>query len=223
MKSSGGGRKRGRPVTLTPEQKLQNERERWRRKKARQRKATADAKWQCDNNSGYFVQLWVPHYSELEKALVEDGLLYEDDVDVAPRVDAAVDKFFEDSPSGQAGGYSFGRSRKLSRSGPGTVRIRMTADLADRLAVWGSDEDFEEEIVKGHYQPPGANSRLVEELHHAREYERECRSNYFSPPAGNLQKRTTLRAKYESASKAKQRLIARIFRHDSCKGLPRGS
>ena len=71
--NNSGGRKRGRPVTLTPEQRIENEKERWRRKKARQRKEAQDAKWQRQTNFGYFVRLWVPHYNRLIEALVGNG------------------------------------------------------------------------------------------------------------------------------------------------------
>jgi hypothetical protein len=73
MKSSSGRRNRGRPVVLTPEQRLERQRERWRRKKARERKAHADAKWQRTTNFGYFAELWVFHPHELTEALVADG------------------------------------------------------------------------------------------------------------------------------------------------------
>ena len=141
MSSNNSGRKRGRPVTLTPEQRFANEKERWRRKKARQRKEAQDAKWQRQTNFGYFVQLWVPHYNRLIEALVGKGYLHEDDTDIPPRVDAAADEVFA------AIGYHWpnaaidyhwlldkGRARPFGVGTPGTVRVRMTQELASWLA-----------------------------------------------------------------------------------------
>src|SRR5262245_48208458 len=139
MSTSNGGRKRGRPRIYTPEKKLELERERDRFKKARKRKNVADAKWQRGTNFGYFERLWVPHYDELTKVLVAAGHLRKDDIHIAPRVDAAADEFFEHNPSGARWSSvctgSAGRSRRLNHSGPGTVRIRMTDDLAERLVA----------------------------------------------------------------------------------------
>ena len=136
MKSSngGGGRKRGRPVTLTPEQRLEREKERWRRKKAARRKRDVDAQWERKTNFGYFAKLWVMHPYDLAETLVADGCLHEDDVDIPPRVDAAVDEYFTRAIDLQFN-ESGSRSRKLRRSEPGIVRVRMTQDLADKLAA----------------------------------------------------------------------------------------
>jgi hypothetical protein len=128
-KNGGGGRKRGRPVTLTPEQRLERERERWHRKKVRQRKAAQDAAWLRDTPSGYFVQLWVPHYTRLVEALVGVGYLDAANKDIAQRVDAAVDEVLKDyvrSPS-----YGFRESGVVKA---GAVRVRMTKELASKLA-----------------------------------------------------------------------------------------
>jgi hypothetical protein len=129
MSSKGGGRKRGRPVILTPEQRLERERERWRRKKARKRKAAKDAAWQRDTNSGYFVQLWVPHYIRLVEALVGLGYLDEADKDIAPRVDAATDEVLKDY-----GRWPSFWVREFGVGSAGTVRVRMTQELASKLA-----------------------------------------------------------------------------------------
>ena len=64
-------------------------------KQARKRKAKKDAEWQRQTNFGFFVRLWVPHH-QLVEALVGIGYLDEADRDIAPRVDAAADKVFED-------------------------------------------------------------------------------------------------------------------------------
>jgi hypothetical protein len=130
--SNGGGRKRGRPVILTPEQRLERERERWRRKQARKRKAAQDAAWRRDTISGYFVQLSVPHYNRLTEALVGNGYLGAADVDIASRVDAAADKVFEDL-------IKYDRWLRVNRpfglgSSACTVRVRMTQELACKLA-----------------------------------------------------------------------------------------
>ena len=81
----------------------------------------------------------MPHYDELLKVLVEADFLDECDTKIAPRVDTAVDELFDSFPEVRFLEVRFlgGRSRKLSRSGPGTIRIRMTAGLADRLVGWG--------------------------------------------------------------------------------------
>jgi hypothetical protein len=93
MASSNGG-KRGRPVTLSPEEKLKRDRERWRRKKARKRKETQDAKWQRQTNSGYFLDLSVVHFNRLIETLVASGFLAEEDVQSKARIDEAVDDLF---------------------------------------------------------------------------------------------------------------------------------
>jgi hypothetical protein len=77
------------------------------------------------------VQLWVPHYDELVKVLIAEGLL---DPDVAPRVDAAVDGLFTCLPVDDYGTWHHrDGARRLCIGKPGTVRIRMSSDLADRL------------------------------------------------------------------------------------------
>jgi hypothetical protein len=45
-----------RPPTLTPEDKLKRQRERWRRKKTRQRKETADSQWLRATNYGWIAK-----------------------------------------------------------------------------------------------------------------------------------------------------------------------
>src|SRR5262245_36514760 len=121
-------RKRGRPITLSPQEKLRRERERWREKKARKRKRERDAAWQRQTNSGYFVQLWVPHYNRLTEALVGAGLLSEADANIAPRVDAAVDAVFHGLLDRYPDTWwSGGTPSRRGPDNPGVVRIRMTA------------------------------------------------------------------------------------------------
>jgi hypothetical protein len=142
--SNGGKRRRGRPVTLTPEQRLERERERWHLKKVRQRKAAGDADWQRRTPSGYFVQLHVLQYTHLAEALVGYGFLRKNDAEIPQRVDAAVDRWFESAT------FDFGyldRVRKVGAASPRTVRVRMTQDLADKLVayeyqVWSERKDY---------------------------------------------------------------------------------
>ena len=155
MKSSGGGRKRGRPVVLSPEERLRRDRERWRRKTATRRKRDADAKWQRGTNSGYFERLWIPHYNELTKVLVVAGLLNEGDADIAARVDAAVDELFKGLPHERRWEMDFGRSRKLSAGKQGTVRVRMTADIIDRLVAWSCEDEFKKSRPDPRRHPAG--------------------------------------------------------------------
>ena len=173
MKSSGGGRKRGRPVVLSPEEKLKRERERWRRKKVRKRKEAADGRWQRGTNFGYFERLWVPHYDELIKVLVAAGLLDENDINIPARVDAAVDQFFDSNPSDARWDSPWtglaGRSRKLSRSGSGIVRVRMTAELADRLVAWSCEDEFKK-------SRPDAREHLRQEYERAQNHRDECKA-----------------------------------------------
>jgi hypothetical protein len=132
MRSSGGGR-RGRPVTLTPEEKLGRERERWRRRKARKRKREADRSFVQSTPQGYFAQLWVFHYFDLVEALVDVGLLDANDAEIPSRVDSAVDQYFCEAASLRFGsGY---RSRKLKCGEPRIIRVRMTPQLAHKLAA----------------------------------------------------------------------------------------
>jgi hypothetical protein len=130
--SNGGKRKRGRPVILTPEQRLERQRERWRIEKACNRKAAQDAAWLLDNPSGYFVQLWVPR---LVKELVRVGYLDKAGKDIAPRVDAAADKVLKDYCRGPS--YGFRESGVVKA---GAVRVRMTQELASKLA----DDEYAE-------------------------------------------------------------------------------
>jgi hypothetical protein len=204
MLSKGGGRKRGRPVILTPEQKLKRERERWRRKKARKRKAAHDAAWQRDTNSGYFVQLWVPHYNHLTEALVGAGPLSEADANIAPRVDAAVDAVFQWLPDEYYPGRWWS-GKTLSRRGPdkqGVVRIRMTADLIDRLVAYGCLDQYEASHPRP--QPDG----LIEECRLAEARFRECEAAFKLLIPGP--ERIRARVNVQRAEAARRRLEEQI-------------
>ena len=169
--SNGGGRKRGRPIILTPEQRLERERQRWRRKKARKRKAAQDAAWQRNSDSGYFAKLWVPYYNRLTEALVGAGFLSEADANISPRVDAAVDAVFQSAPSRYFYAGRWWPGKALSRRGPdkqGEVRIRMTADLVDRLVAYGCLDHHE--ATHPHPQP----DQLIEQCNLAEARYREC-------------------------------------------------
>ena len=173
MVSKGGGGKRGRPVSLTPEQRLENERKRWRDKKTRKRKEAKDANWQRSTNFGYFVQLWVPHYNRLTESLVGAGYLHVDDADVAPRVDAAVDKVLEAIPDKHWGLWASDGtpSRRLGSGRTGTVRVRMTADLVDRLVAHGCHAHY-----KASHPGPGPDRKLVRECEIAEARFDECKA-----------------------------------------------
>jgi hypothetical protein len=171
------GRKRGRRATLTPEEKLKRERERWRSKQARKRKRKRDAERLRRTNFGYFVELWVPHYHSLTKALVAAGFLREDDVDISDRVDEAAEELFQSIPSEdwerRAGwdpfATEFGSGPRLSRAKQGTTRIMMTADLADRLVADGAEVEFERSRPG-----PQPDRRLIRQYRRAQAHEQKC-------------------------------------------------
>jgi hypothetical protein len=197
MKSSNGGRKRGRPKVLTPEQKLERDRERWRKKKARKRKEAADANWQRGTNFGYFERLWVPHHDELVRALVADGYLHEDDTELAPRVDAAVDELFEVIPRQwtiTCAGKSTvgwdepgsGRSRRLSTGRQGWVRVKMTASLAARLVLSNCREEFKRTVLERRRPRVEIDPHLIRELRLAEAHHRTCKAAYFRYPKPSI-------------------------------------
>ena len=67
-------------------------------------------------------------------------ILHEDDTDIAPRVDAAADEVFAAIATLAQRGHSYhwlldnGRARPFGVGTPGTVRVRMTQELASWLA-----------------------------------------------------------------------------------------
>jgi hypothetical protein len=65
--SNGGGRKRGRPVTLTTEER----REQARLRQAKRRHELAKAQWARLTNSGYMVEIKVKHWLDLVDFLAE--------------------------------------------------------------------------------------------------------------------------------------------------------
>jgi hypothetical protein len=104
-------KKRGRPVQLTPEQKLERQRDKWRRKKAKKRKKQRDEAWLQQTSVGYFEELEVLHYNRLIEVLVAAELLDEQDIRYRTRVDEAVDLFF-DGQGDHTGWGGLGHSRR---------------------------------------------------------------------------------------------------------------
>jgi hypothetical protein len=208
------GRKRGRPVTLTAEQSMARERERWRRKNARKRKKERDAQRLRSTNFGYFVRLWVPNYDWLTKALVAADHLHEDDVDVAPRVDEATEELFEWIPNKdfdyrwlQITDYGFpsmGPSRRIVGK-PGTVRIMITADLADRLVAYNCRREFERSRPR-----PQPDQHLIKQYRRAQAREQKCYATYRRSNLGpeRVEARKRLRRASEHSSRLREQMDA---------------
>ena len=72
---------RGRPAHLTLVEKLERQKKRWRHKKARQRKESADSEWLRATNRGYFAEAEVLHWDQLIEYLILVGALDEIDAE----------------------------------------------------------------------------------------------------------------------------------------------
>lgn len=143
MKSSGGGRKRGRPASQTPKEK----REKARLRQRAWRREQADREWLRATNSDCIIYLDVLHWLDLVEFLVALKLLDLKDVENPPAIEDAV---------GEALGLAEIRahrerlnasydfvSRYVLRSAdptfrptscnPDTVRFKVTLEVADVL------------------------------------------------------------------------------------------
>jgi hypothetical protein len=177
-------RKRGRPVTLSPEQKAENQRRRWKQKQAKKRKGKGDAAWQRRNPFGFVLPLEVAHYDQLIKALVADGLLDPDDAYIPARVDEAVDELLSELSGVQSWsrfGDRFDQMLGLRRSDyfppgrAGTVRIRVTAEIANSLV----EPNCRAEFIKSRPKPQ-PDRELVRQYRRAQAHEQRCERAYFS-------------------------------------------
>jgi hypothetical protein len=147
MKSRCGGRKRGRPAKLTPEQKREKERLR----KAKNRRRIADAQWARVTNSARVIDLAVLHWLDLLDFLVEIGLLDQRNVENVPAIEDAVEDLLNHhldelrawrEADATGADYIFrlplsgpGPNFRPSRSGPGTVRFRIDLDDAEAQEI----------------------------------------------------------------------------------------
>lgn len=86
MKSNGGGRKRGRPATSTPDRK----RKQGRLRQSRRRRRQADEKWLRGTNSGRIIYLDVLHWLDLLEFLVALKALDPKDAENPPAIEDAV-------------------------------------------------------------------------------------------------------------------------------------
>jgi hypothetical protein len=93
--SNGGGRRRGRPVTLSPEQRLANRQRRGRRKQANRRKREADREWLRVTNHSYMDTCSVIHWGQFVDYLIYAGLLKEVDAETPARIEKATDALLE--------------------------------------------------------------------------------------------------------------------------------
>ncbi len=135
------GKKRRRPPRMTPEERLERQRDRWRLKKARKRKKDADAAW-LRTNAGYFLDLSVLHFNRLVEVFVEVGLLNEGTAHSKAHIDAAAVEFFSEASFYPRHISMIEHARtKLPPDTQGTVSVRMTPELADGLIQyeWGRD------------------------------------------------------------------------------------
>ena len=113
------------------EEKLARQREKWRRAKARRRRAESDAKY-----GGRIETLEVLHRLRLLDFLIYEGVLAEEDVKIQARIDEATDALltsgYYDDPPGGPSRLSYMRSLDIS-DGPCTVKVRMGAAAVDFL------------------------------------------------------------------------------------------
>ena len=133
---------RGRPAHLTLVEKLERQKKRWRHKKARQRKESADSEWLRATNRGYFAEAEVLHWDQLIEYLILVGALDEIDAENPPRISAAVETILGrcKEEAQERGWPLLPRShdgmtlpgpgfRGRSGSGIGKVRVRVDFDL----------------------------------------------------------------------------------------------
>jgi hypothetical protein len=142
-------------VSLSAEQRLERQRDRWRNKQARKRKRGRDAAWLQRTNFGYFETLEVLHYNRLIEVLVNGGWLAERDVHSKPRVDEAVDLVFGEEFSFHWPVGVFDRPR-LGPDSRGTVSIKVTAELVDHLVAY----EVRREYQRNGEVPPEFEERL---------------------------------------------------------------
>src|SRR5262245_7983833 len=88
MSSSNGGRKRGRPTTLTPEQKRENA----KRRQRLHRRQKADREWLRVTNGRCIISLEVLHWLDLLEFLVALNDLDPKDVENPPAIEAAAEE-----------------------------------------------------------------------------------------------------------------------------------
>src|ERR1700757_2363914 len=100
--------RRGRPVILTPEEKLRRQRNSWKRKTANRRKEKQNAGKQL-------LSLTILHFNRLLEVLVAEGFLDSEDAYIYARIEEAVDKFLVETDfsyryvsgyDGPSGGWS---------------------------------------------------------------------------------------------------------------------
>jgi hypothetical protein len=116
----------------TLEEKLARQREKWRRAKARRRRAESDAKY-----GGRTETLEILHREPFLEFLIDIDALAEDDVGIQARIDEATDELLcravDDYWSGNANWfYAFPPDVLVNRPHLGslcTVRVRMTVWL----------------------------------------------------------------------------------------------
>jgi len=160
----GGGRKRGRPVTLSAEEKLKNDREKWRRKKANQRKKDYDAEWLRKTENGYIETLEVLHWNTMIEVLVSDGWLDERDINTTARLSEAVDGYFASVAFRAESGK---RNRRTLGDVRGTVRVKITPELIDGFisSKWERSDEREELLVPARPVIYVANYYAGDDLH----------------------------------------------------------
>jgi hypothetical protein len=130
-----------RPPTLTPEDKLKRQRERWRRKKTRQRKETADSQWLRATNYGWIAKPTVFHLDQLAEYLVCLGLLDDTDAENPPRVEEAVDDlmliYVKEKRENEYCLLSGPDQEFCGRSGSGIgeVRVKVTLELVQAIGL----------------------------------------------------------------------------------------
>jgi hypothetical protein len=147
--SNGGKRRRGRPVTLTPEQRS----ERARLRQAGHRRRVADEQWARATNSGR--DLDVLHWLDLLDFLTTIELLDPRNVENVPKIEDAVGELLtrhlnelrawrEEIGLGNSYFYSMempphGPNFRPSSCEPGTVRFWIDADNVEPLEIDADD------------------------------------------------------------------------------------
>jgi hypothetical protein len=118
---------------MTPEEKLDRQRNKWRRAKARRRKRARDAEWQRTTN-GFIVELEVRRSLRFLEFLVRHGFLANEDAHVQARIEEAPDKLLRSlvvnllfwDPDEDLG----------SGGGPSRIRARIDAKVIDNLVTY---------------------------------------------------------------------------------------
>src|SRR5262249_17891902 len=124
-------------VTLSQEERLKRERERWRQNKAKRRRQSEDAAWQRVNEGGYIERIEVFHWKCFLEVLVNDDWLDEENIHSSAHISGAVDHLLTHPDLSGDPNNGYNRRRRPFGDSPGAVRVRITPELLDECQRQG--------------------------------------------------------------------------------------